>query len=95
MKTKGSRNGIVFKGELVCNYCGKTYEVDRPGEMEFRRYCSKECTFKANTSKIKMIDVLEAPAYKRFHASTRGRAHPYKRKGSHVKIVLTEKEEAK
>jgi large subunit ribosomal protein L22 len=42
--------------------------------------------------KIKMIDVLEAPAYKRFHPSTRGRVHPYKRKGSHIKIVLTEKE---
>jgi large subunit ribosomal protein L22 len=38
--------------------------------------------------RIKMIDVLEAPAYKRFHASTRGRAHPYKRKGSHIRIVL-------
>ena len=38
--------------------------------------------------RIKMIDVLEAPAYKRFHPSTRGRAHPYKRKGSHIRIVL-------
>jgi large subunit ribosomal protein L22 len=45
--------------------------------------------------KIKMIDVLEAPAYKRFHPSTRGRVHPYKRRGSHIKIVLTEKEESK
>jgi large subunit ribosomal protein L22 len=41
--------------------------------------------------KIKMIDVLEAPAYKRFHPSTRGRVHPYKRKGSHIKIVLETK----
>ncbi len=38
--------------------------------------------------RIKMIDVLEAPAYKRFHPSTRGRVHPYKRRGSHIKIVL-------
>jgi large subunit ribosomal protein L22 len=38
--------------------------------------------------KIKMIDVLEAPAYKRFHPSTRGRVHPYKRRGSHITIVL-------
>lgn len=42
--------------------------------------------------KIKSIDVLEAPSYKRFHPSTRGRVHPYKRRGSHIKIVLTEKE---
>ena len=45
--------------------------------------------------KIKMIDVLEAPAYKRFHPSTRGRVHPYKRRGSHIKIILTEKEATK
>jgi large subunit ribosomal protein L22 len=42
--------------------------------------------------KIKSIDVLEAPSYKRFHPSTRGRVHPYKRRGSHIKIVLVEKE---
>lgn len=45
--------------------------------------------------KIKSIDVLEAPSYKRYHPSTRGRVHPYKRKGSHIKIVLTEKESQK
>lgn len=39
---------------------------------------------------IKAIDVTEAPAYKRFHASTRGRAHPFKRKGSHITIILTD-----
>lgn len=44
---------------------------------------------------IKSIDVLEAPSYKRFHPSTRGRVHPYKRRGSHVKIVLESKEEEK
>jgi len=46
---------------------------------------------KQEALKIKMIDVLEAPAYKRFHPSTRGRVHPYKRKGSHIKIVLETK----
>jgi len=43
--------------------------------------------------KIKLIDVLEAPSYKRFHPSTRGRVHPYKRRGSKIKIVLEAKEE--
>lgn len=42
--------------------------------------------------KIKTIDVLEAPSYKRFHPSTRGRAHPYKRRGSHIRIILETKE---
>ena len=37
---------------------------------------------------IKSLDVLEAPAYKRYHPSTRGRIHPYKKRGSHITIVL-------
>ena len=40
---------------------------------------------------IKAIDVTEGPAFKRFHASTRGRAHPYKKKSSHIRVVLAEK----
>jgi large subunit ribosomal protein L22 len=40
---------------------------------------------------IKRIDVLEAPAYKRFRPSTRGRIHPYKRRGTNITIVLSEK----
>lgn len=42
---------------------------------------------------IKTIDVLEATSFKRFHPSTRGRVHPYKRRGSHIKIILEKKEE--
>lgn len=37
---------------------------------------------------IKKIEVLEGPSLKRFRPSTRGRTHPYKRKSSHIKIVL-------
>lgn len=50
---------------------------------------------KRETLTIKSIDVLEAPSYKRFHPSTRGRVHPYKRRGSNIKIVLESKEENK
>lgn len=39
---------------------------------------------------IKSIEITEAPFYKRFRPSTRGRVHPYKRRGSHIKIVLTD-----
>ena len=45
--------------------------------------------------KIKSIDVLEAPSYKRYHPSTRGRTHPYKRRGSHITVTLETKKEAK
>jgi len=39
---------------------------------------------------IKSIDVSEGPSYKRFHPSTRGRAHPYKKRKSHIRITLSD-----
>src|SRR3989344_2597920 len=41
---------------------------------------------------IKSIEVFEGTAIKRAHFSTRGRMHPYKKRTSHIKIVLGEKE---
>ena len=41
--------------------------------------------------KIKSILVTDGPAFKRFHPSTRGRVHPYKKRSSHIKIILEEK----
>ena len=40
---------------------------------------------------VKSIEVLPAPAMKRFRAVSRGMAHSYKKRMSHVRIVLTEK----
>jgi large subunit ribosomal protein L22 len=40
--------------------------------------------------KIAKIEVTDGPALKRYHASTRGRIHPYKRRSSNVVIVLQE-----
>lgn len=42
---------------------------------------------------VKSIEIFEGPAIKRFHFSTRGRVHPYKKRTSHIKIVLEEKNE--
>lgn len=39
---------------------------------------------------IDRIEVTQGLALKRFHPSTRGRVHPYKKRGSHIKIVLKE-----
>lgn len=39
---------------------------------------------------IAKIEVTEGPALKRFHASTRGRIHPYKKRSSNVRVVLKE-----
>ena len=40
---------------------------------------------------IKSIDITDGPAFKRYHPSTRGRIHPYKKRTSHITIVLSEK----
>ncbi len=37
---------------------------------------------------IKRVDVVPGLAYKRFRPSTRGRTHPYKKKTTHLTIVL-------
>lgn len=39
---------------------------------------------------IKRIDVTDGPAYKRAHMSTRGRMHPYKKRTSHIRVVLSD-----
>ena len=38
--------------------------------------------------KIANLQVAETQAYKRFHPSTRGRIHPYKKRGSTITVVL-------
>lgn len=44
-----------------------------------------------NNLKITSIDVNEGTALKRFHPSTKGRVHPYKKRSSNIRIVLEEK----
>lgn len=39
---------------------------------------------------FKKIEVDESMVLRRFHAGTRGRVKPYKRRMSHIKIVLTD-----
>ena len=42
---------------------------------------------------IAKLEIGEGPFLKRYHASTRGRIRPYKKRTSHIKVVLTEKKE--
>lgn len=44
---------------------------------------------------FKSLEVNESMKMRRFRAGTRGRAKPYRRKMSHIKIVLSEKKEEK
>lgn len=38
--------------------------------------------------KISSIEIFETQAYRRFRPSTRGRIHPYKKRGSKIKVIL-------
>lgn len=40
---------------------------------------------------IKEMQILEGASYKRFHYAGRGRIRPYKRRTSHIKVVLQDK----
>ena len=44
---------------------------------------------------FKEIQIGEGPRLKRFRAGARGRAKPYKRRMSHIRVVLTTKSEAR
>lgn len=39
---------------------------------------------------IARLDVNEGPFLKRFHASTRGRIHPFKKRSTHITIEIKE-----
>ncbi len=43
---------------------------------------------------VKFVEVSEGPALKRYHPSTRGRVHPYKRRSSHITIILEERKKS-
>lgn len=45
--------------------------------------------------RIAEIIVNEGQAMKRFHPSTRGRVHPYKRRTSHIRVTLKGEKEVK
>lgn len=44
---------------------------------------------------IDRLEVNEGQFLKRFHASTRGRIKPFKKRSTHITVVLKEKEEKK
>jgi len=46
---------------------------------------------KAEELKIKSLEIVPGPSFKRWRPVSRGRAHPYKKRTSHIKVVLEEK----
>ena len=45
---------------------------------------------KPESLRFKIIEVMGGPVMKRFHAVSRGQAHSYKKRMTHVRIVLTD-----
>lgn len=41
--------------------------------------------------KIKRLEILTGSSFKRWRPVSRGRAHPYKKRTSHIKVILEEK----
>lgn len=50
----------------------------------------KNANITDNKLLIEKLIVNEGPFLKRFHASTRGRTKPYKKRSSHITVVLKE-----
>ena len=53
---------------------------------------AKQKGTKPETLQFKTIEVMGAGAMKRFRAVSRGQAHTYKKRMTHVRVILTEKE---
>ena len=47
---------------------------------------------KEETLIFKTIEVMGGPSMKRWHAVSRGSAHAFKKRMTHVRVILTEKE---
>lgn len=45
--------------------------------------------------KIKIIEVMGGPVMKRWHAVSRGQAHGYKKRMTHIRVVLTDQQKEK
>jgi large subunit ribosomal protein L22 len=51
---------------------------------------AKQKEVKEETLKFKRIEVMGGPVMKRWHAASKGQAHPYKKRMTHICIVLTD-----
>ena len=79
----GSITALSLTGKRASGPVGKTIESAISNAVN--RGAEKEKLM------LKSIEVMEGPAFKRYRPSTRGRIHPYKKRSSHIKVVLEEK----
>lgn len=55
---------------------------------------AKEKQGKAEALTIKSIEVMGGPVMKRWHAISRGAAHQYKKRMTHIRVVLTDEKKS-
>ena len=87
----------VIRGKKVAEAQRSLLMLDQRGAAVLQKVLSSALANATHNAKlavdtliIKRLEVTEGPALKRFHPSTRGRVHPYKRKSSHITVVLEE-----
>lgn len=51
---------------------------------------AKQKNVQSDVLTFKTIEVMGGPALKRFHAVSRGQAHAYKKRMTHIRVVLTD-----
>ncbi len=56
---------------------------------------AKQKQAKEETLTVKAIEVMGGPVMKRWHAVSRGQAHAYKKRMTHVRVIVVDGEEKK
>lgn len=64
--------------------------VDLIGVLESAVANAKQKKAKEEQLRIKKIEVMGGPVMKRWHAVARGSAHSYKKRMTHVRVILTD-----
>lgn len=87
----------TLRGLMVKNAIASLALVHKRGAREISKTLKSALANALHNAKAKeerliidRIEVLEGGALKRYHPSTRGRVHPYKKRSSHIKVVLKE-----
>lgn len=81
------------KAVLTLEFTQKYASVDLSKAIKTALANAKQQGLSEEALTFKKIEINEGPKLKRFRAGTRGRAKPYVKRQSHIKIVLTDEKE--
>lgn len=74
----------------ILQFSPKAAAKDLTSAIKAALASAKQAGMKEGNVSFKKIEVNEGPKMRRFRAGARGRAKPYRRKMSHIKIVLAD-----